>query len=216
VRVVQTLLFVTGINTLLQSLFGTRLPTVIGGSYAFVVPIMAIIQDSSLAAIPDDHERFLQTMRAIQGALIVSSSIQIILGYSQLWGIFSRFFSPLGMAPVVALLGFGLFERGFPVVGRCVEVGLPMLILFVVLSQYLKNVQIRDIPILERFSLFICIALVWAYAQILTAGGAYKHSPEVTQINCRTDRANLISSAPWFVSAYFPIEFVISLMCQVN
>lgn len=87
----QTLLFVTGINTLLQSLFGTRLPTVIGGSYAFVVPIMAIIQDSSLAAIPDDHERFLQTMRAIQGALIVSSSIQIILGYSQLWGIFSRF-----------------------------------------------------------------------------------------------------------------------------
>ncbi|EEC71519.1 hypothetical protein OsI_03815 [Oryza sativa Indica Group] len=152
VRVVQTLLFVTGINTLLQSLFGTRLPTVIGGSYAFVVPIMAIIQDSSLAAIPDDHERFLQTMRAIQGALIVSSSIQIILGYSQLWGIFSRFFSPLGMAPVVALLGFGLFERGFPVVGRCVEVGLPMLILFVVLSQYLKNVQIRDIPILERFS----------------------------------------------------------------
>ncbi|KAG2591818.1 hypothetical protein PVAP13_5NG506800 [Panicum virgatum] len=180
VRVVQTLLFVTGINTLLQSLFGTRLPTVIGGSYAFVIPIVAIIQDSSLAAIPDGHERFLETMRAIQGALIVSSSIQIILGYSQLWGIFSRFFSPVGMAPVVALLGFGLFERGFPVVGRCVEVGLPMLILFVVLSQYLKNVQIKDIPILE--------------------------STEVTQINCRTDRANLISSAPWLKIPY-PLQW---------
>mgnify|MGYP005838962849 CR=1 FL=1 len=56
VRVVQTLLFVTGINTLLQSLFGTRLPTVIGSSYAFLIPVMAIVQDSSLAAIPDDHE----------------------------------------------------------------------------------------------------------------------------------------------------------------
>jgi nucleobase transporter 1/2 len=56
VRVVQTLLFVTGINTLLQSLFGTRLPTVIGGSYAFVIPIMAIVQDSSLVAITDNHE----------------------------------------------------------------------------------------------------------------------------------------------------------------
>lgn len=56
VRVVQTLLFVTGINTLLQSLFGTRLPTVIGGSYAFVIPIMAIIQDPSLSGIPDGHE----------------------------------------------------------------------------------------------------------------------------------------------------------------
>ncbi|CAO2197537.1 unnamed protein product [Urochloa humidicola] len=206
VRVVQTLLFVTGINTLLQSLFGTRLPTVIGGSYAFVIPIVAIIQDSSLAAIPDGHQRFLATMRAIQGALIVSSSIQIILGYSQLWGIFSRFFSPVGMAPVVALLGFGLFERGFPVVGRCVEVGLPMLIFFIVFSQYLKNIQIKDIPILERFSLFICIALVWAYAQILTSGGAYKNSTEVTQINCRTDRANLISSAPWIKIPY-PLQW---------
>lgn len=29
-------------------------------------------------------------MRAIQGALIVSSSLQIILGYSQLWGLFTR------------------------------------------------------------------------------------------------------------------------------
>jgi hypothetical protein len=27
-----------------------------------------------------------------------------------------RFFSPLGMVPVVALAGLGLFERGFPVV----------------------------------------------------------------------------------------------------
>lgn len=56
VRVVQTLLFVTGINTLLQTLFGTRLPTIVGGSYAFVVPIISIIHDSSLARITDDHE----------------------------------------------------------------------------------------------------------------------------------------------------------------
>lgn len=27
------------------------------------------------------------------------------------------FFSPLGMAPVVGLVGLGLFQRGFPVVG---------------------------------------------------------------------------------------------------
>lgn len=82
-------------------------------------------------------------MRAVQGALIVASSIQIILGYSQLWAICSRcnfhlnrslfqyyilfidettltvhyrFFSPLGMVPVISLVGFGLFDRGFPVV----------------------------------------------------------------------------------------------------
>ncbi|GKA96511.1 nucleobase-ascorbate transporter 2, partial [Tanacetum coccineum] len=75
VRVVQTLLFVQGINTYLQTLFATRLPAVIGGSWAFMVPIISIIHDPSLVAIGDPHMRFLATMRAIQGALIVASSV---------------------------------------------------------------------------------------------------------------------------------------------
>ncbi|KAF3778286.1 Nucleobase-ascorbate transporter 2 [Nymphaea thermarum] len=206
VRVVQTLLFVTGINTLIQTLFGTRLPTVVGGSHAFIVPIISIIHDSSLMQIYDNHERFLQTMRATQGALIVSSSLQIILGYSQLWGICSRFFSPLGMVPVIALVGFGLFDRGFPVLGKCVEIGVPMLILFVALSQYLKHIHARRFPVFERFAVLISVTIIWAYAHVLTAGGAYRHRPEKTQVNCRTDRANLISSAPWIKIPY-PLQW---------
>lgn len=206
VRVVQTLLFVEGINTLLQTLFGTRLPTVIGGSYAYMVPIISIIHDSKLTRIEDDHLRFLSTMRAVQGALIVASSIQIILGYSQMWAICSRFFSPLGMVPVIALAGFGLFDRGFPVVGRCVEIGIPMFILFIAFSQYLKNFHLRGLPVLERFALLISITVIWAYAHLLTASGAYKHHPELTQINCRTDRANLISTAPW-IKVPYPLQW---------
>jgi xanthine/uracil permease len=204
--VVQTVLLVTGINTMLQTLFGTRLPTIIGGSYAFVIPVISVISDPSLMRIADDHTRFKMTMRAIQGALIISSCIQIILGYSQLWGVCSRFFSPLGMVPVIALGGFGLFERGFPVIGKCVEIGLPMLVLFVALSQYLKHVQVRHFPILERFSVLISIALVWVYAHILTVSGAYKHSSPLTQVNCRTDRANLITTAPW-ISIPYPLQW---------
>jgi nucleobase transporter 1/2 len=97
------------------------LPAVVGGSLAYVVPIAYIINDSSLQKISNDHEvkkdtrqdrfcfcmyidnvvmffllqRFIHTMRAIQGALIVASSIQIILGYSQVWGLFSRYSLPL-------------------------------------------------------------------------------------------------------------------------
>ncbi|KAL9236847.1 hypothetical protein vseg_011470 [Gypsophila vaccaria] len=205
-RVVQTLLFVQGINTLLQTLFGTRLPTIIGGSYAYMVPIISIIHDSSFSSIEDPHVRFNSTMRAVQGALIVASSLQIILGYSQLWAICSRFFSPAGMVPVISLVGFGLLDRGFPVVGQCVEIGVPMLILFVVFSQYLKHFQIRSLPMLERFALVFSVAVIWAYAHLLTASGAYKHRPEKTQTNCRTDRANLISTAPWIKIPY-PLQW---------
>ncbi|GMG98712.1 hypothetical protein Nepgr_000552 [Nepenthes gracilis] len=206
-RVIQTLLFVAGINTLLQALFGTRLPAVVGGSFAYIIPVAYIINDSSLQRIPDHHDRFIHTMRAIQGALIVASSIQIILGYSQVWGLFSRFFSPLGMAPVVGLVGLGLFHQGFPALGNCVEIGLPMLLLVIGLSQYLKHIKpLRDIPIFERFPVLICVTIIWIYAVILTAAGAYRNRPSHTQISCRTDKANLVSTAPWFKFPY-PLQW---------
>nr|GLL23038.1 nucleobase-ascorbate transporter 1 [Ipomoea trifida]GMC70610.1 nucleobase-ascorbate transporter 1 [Ipomoea batatas] len=206
-RVIQTLLFVAGINTLLQALFGTRLPAVVGGSFAYVIPIVYIISDSSLQRISEPHIRFIQTMRAIQGALIVAASIQIILGYSQVWGLFSRFFSPLGIAPVVGLVGLGLFQRGFPALGNCVEIGLPTLLLVIGLSQYLKHVKpLRDFPLFERFPILICVTIIWIYSVILTASGAYRGKPLHTQLSCRTDRANIISTAPWFKFPY-PLQW---------
>ncbi|KAI7726826.1 hypothetical protein M8C21_006625, partial [Ambrosia artemisiifolia] len=205
--VIQTLLFVSGMNTLLQTLFGTRLPAVVGGSFAYVMPILYIINDSSLQRIPDHHDRFIQTMRAIQGALIVASSVQIVAGYSQLWGLFSRFFSPLGMAPAVGLVGLGLFQRGFPILGNCVEIGLPMLLLVIGVSQYLKHTRLlKDVPIFERFPLLICISIIWIYSIILTASGTYRNRPNPTQTSCRTDRAYIISTAPWFMFPY-PLQW---------
>lgn len=75
-------------------------------------------------------------MRAIQGALIIASTIQIILGFSGLWRnaarlalnltkfydchqivtlfFFFRLLSPLSAVPLVALAGLGLYEFGFP------------------------------------------------------------------------------------------------------
>lgn len=53
---IQTLLFVAGINTLLQSYFGTRLPTVIGGSFTFVVPTLSIVLANRYSYIVDPQE----------------------------------------------------------------------------------------------------------------------------------------------------------------
>lgn len=51
--------------------------------------------------------------------------------------------------------------------------------------------------IFDRFALMFAVIIVWVYAHILTASGAYKHRKPATQYSCRTDRAGLISSAPW-------------------
>ncbi|XP_068657708.1 nucleobase-ascorbate transporter 6-like [Aristolochia californica] len=201
-RVIQTLLFVAGINTLLQSYFGTRLPTVIGGSYTFVVPTVSIVLANRYSNVLDPHQRFLQTMRGIQGSLIVASSFQIILGFSGLWRIVVRFLSPLSAVPLVTLAGLGLYTLGFPGMGKCIEIGLPQLILLVILSQYLPHCFKGRKVIFDRSAVLMSVAIVWVYAHILTVGGAYKNSPPKTQNHCRTDRSGLIAAAPWIRIPY--------------
>lgn len=53
---VQTLLFVSGLNTLLQSFFGTRLPAVIGGSYTYLPTTLSIILAGRYNDILDPQE----------------------------------------------------------------------------------------------------------------------------------------------------------------
>ncbi|XP_057950731.1 nucleobase-ascorbate transporter 6 [Malania oleifera] len=201
-EVIQTLLFVAGLNTLLQSLFGTRLPAVIGGSYTFVPPTISIILAGRFSDTLDPIEKFKRTMRAIQGALIVASTLQIVLGFSGLWRNVTRFLSPLSAVPLVALVGFGLYELGFPGVAKCVEIGLPQLIIIVIISQYLPHVIRPGKNIFDRFAVIFSVVIVWIYAHLLTVGGAYKNAAPRTQVTCRTDRAGLIDGAPWIRVPY--------------
>ncbi|XVF81576.1 hypothetical protein PTKIN_Ptkin15bG0166000 [Pterospermum kingtungense] len=97
--------------------------------------------------------------------------------------------------------------KGLEALGNCVEIGLPMLLLVIGVSQSLKHVRpLRDVPIFERFPVLVCVSIIWVYSLILTAGGAYRDKPNTTQQSCRTDRANLISTAPWFKFPY-PLQW---------
>ncbi|KAJ9163717.1 hypothetical protein P3X46_023354 [Hevea brasiliensis] len=203
-QVIQTLLFVAGLNTLLQSLFGTRLPAVIGGSYTFVPTTISIILAGRFSDNLDPIERFKKIMRAIQGALIVASTLQIVLGFSGLWRNVTRFLSPLSAVPLVALVGFGLYELGFPGVAKCVEIGLPELIILVFVSQYMPHVIKSGRHLFDRFAVIFSVVIVWIYAHLLTVGGAYNGAAPKTQNTCRTDRAGLIDAAPWI---RFPYPF---------
>ncbi|KAG5230975.1 PIGMENT DEFECTIVE EMBRYO family protein [Salix suchowensis] len=219
-RVIQTLVFMSGINTLLQTFIGTRLPTVMGPSYAFVLPVLSIIRDYNDETFSKEHDRFEAIMRTIQGSMIVSSFINIILGYSKGWklGRFSllycflifsllcfnvpRLLSPITIVPVVCVVGLGLFMRGFPLLANCVELGLPMLILLVIC----QNLHSSARPVLERYGLLFCGGIIWAFAAILTVAGAYNNVGYRTKQSCRTDRSYLISSSPW-VRVPYPFQW---------
>jgi nucleobase transporter 1/2 len=121
-KMIQTLLFVAGINTFFQTFFGTRLPAVIGGSFSYLPATISIVLAGRYSEILDPVEvtfgslpyvdtallnfvhvcflivqrsfvlqRFEKTMRGIQGALIVASTLQIVVGFSGLWRNVARF-----------------------------------------------------------------------------------------------------------------------------
>ncbi|XP_034673195.1 nucleobase-ascorbate transporter 6 [Vitis riparia] len=201
-KVIQTLLFVAGLNTFTQTLFGSRLPAVIGGSYTFVAATISIILAGRFSDDGDPIQKFKRTMRAIQGAMIVASTLQIVLGFSGLWRNVTRFLSPLSAVPLVSLAGFGLYELGFPGVAKCVEIGLPQLIILILVSQYMPHVIHSKKNIFGRFAVIFTVVIVWIYAHLLTVGGAYNGAAPKTQASCRTDRAGLIDAAPWIRIPY--------------
>ncbi|KAL5788052.1 hypothetical protein ACOSP7_005001 [Xanthoceras sorbifolium] len=201
-EVINTSLFVAGINTLLQTLFGTRLPVVMGASRAFIIPAISVAISNRFNLFIDPHQRFKRSMRAIQGALLIASLFHMIIGFFGFCRIFARFLNPLAAIPLVTLTGLGLYALGFPQLARCIEIGLPALILLVLLSQYLPHVMKSYRGIYERFAVLVTIAIVWGYAEILTVAGAYDNRPPNTQLSCRTDRSGLISAAPWIRIPY--------------
>ncbi|KAL0352152.1 UNVERIFIED_CONTAM: putative nucleobase-ascorbate transporter 10 [Sesamum calycinum] len=88
-------------------------------------------------------DRFVQTMREIQGALIVTSCFQMIIGFTGLWRNLARLFTPLSMVPLITFTGLGLYHLGFPLIATCLEVGIPQLFLLIIISQESKHVSCR-------------------------------------------------------------------------
>ena len=53
------------------------------------------------------------------------------------------------------------------------------------------------------------IAVTWSYAHLLTMSGAYAHATLKGKMHCRTDRAHIIGSSPWYLSTpYNPLALI--------
>ncbi len=100
----QSVLFAMGIATIMQTMFGSKLPIVQGSSFAF---LPAMISAPSLASV--------------SGALIVGGFLEGIAGFSSLIGKLKRFFTPQVTGVTVILIGLSLagvsvnsvFSQGF-------------------------------------------------------------------------------------------------------
>ena len=107
---VSSVMICSGVATLIQVRFGTRLPIIQGVSFAFLGPFFAII--AATAAQGGEI-----SMQYIAGAILAGAVLEMVLGYTGLFGRIRRFITPVVIGPVIALIGLAVFDTGDPMAG---------------------------------------------------------------------------------------------------
>jgi nucleobase transporter 1/2 len=64
--------------------------------------------------------------------------------------------------------------------------------------QYASHYFAAGSFVFGRCAVLVTVIIVWIFAEILTAAGAYNERNPVTQFACRTDSSGLIHAAPWY------------------
>ncbi|XP_056275404.1 solute carrier family 23 member 2 isoform X2 [Pseudoliparis swirei] len=227
-QLIGTIFFCVGITTLLQTTLGCRLPLFQASAFAFLAPARAILSLDKWKCNNTEVPMFNSTeifnsehiwqprIREIQGAIIVSSLVEVCIGVLGLPGILLKFIGPLTITPTVTLIGLSGFQAAGERAGK--HWGISMLTIFLVLlfSQYARNVHFPlpvykakkgwtfyRLQVFKMFPIIMAILVAWLLCFIFTVTDVFP--PEVDKYGyyARTDsRRGIIAAAPWFRIPY--------------
>ncbi|XP_011233548.1 solute carrier family 23 member 2 isoform X4 [Ailuropoda melanoleuca] len=226
---ISTIFFVSGICTLLQVFLGVRLPILQGGTFAFVAPSLAMLSlpawkcpewtlNASLVntSSPEFTEEWQKRIRELQGAIMVASCVQMVVGFSGLIGFLMRFIGPLTIAPTISLVALPLFDSAGNNAGIHWGIATMTIFLIVLFSQYLKDVAV-PVPVyggekkchtskfylFQVFPVLLALCLSWLLCFVLTVTNTLPSAPTAYGHLARTDtKGNVLSQAPWFRFPY--------------
>ncbi|KAL4656790.1 solute carrier family 23 member 1-like [Arapaima gigas] len=229
-QLISTIFFVSGMCTLLQTTVGTRLPILQGGTFSFITPTLAILAlpkwrcpnqstvllSNTTGILPDDRDEVWKSrMREIQGAILVASLLQLVLGFSGLVGLMLKYIGPLAIAPTINLIGLSLFLEAGKKSGAHWGIASLTVCLILLFSQYLSNFNVPLItykdkkwnvsqyPLFRLFSALFGMCGSWLICFLLTFFNALPVKPEQYGYLARTDiNAHVVTTAPWFRIPY--------------
>lgn len=171
---ISSVMLCSGVATLIQATFGSRLPIIQGVSFAFIAAFFGIIGvvlgPVEKGGMNGDANL---CMQYIAGAVIAGAAVEMFIGFSGLMGYVRKILSPVVVGPVIMLIGLALFQHGAPKAGTNWAIsGLTMalIILFSLVFSH-KNRFLRLFPILSAIA--IVVTLCWG----LSTAGVFK--PEI-------------------------------------
>ncbi|XP_048086185.1 solute carrier family 23 member 1 isoform X1 [Alosa alosa] len=225
---VGTIFTCVGITTLIQTTFGVRLPLFQASALAFLIPAQAILKLDRWTCPPEEeiygnwtlplntahvwHPR----IREIQGAIIVSSLVEVVIGFLGLPGLLLNAIGPLTVTPTISLIGLSVFHTAGDRAGSHWGLSALCIFLIVLFAQYWRNWSIpiptysrekgcttTKFQIFKMFPIIIAIMVVWLICYILTLTDLLPSDPNDYGFKARTDaRGEIMSQAPWFRIPY--------------
>ncbi len=179
---ISCVMLCSGLGTVLQVTWGSRLPIVQGISFSFLAAFFAIISYGKAAGLGPGG-----IMQLIAGAIIVGALVETVVGFSGLIGWFRRVLSPVVVGPVIILIGLALFEHGAPKAG----VHWPTSGLTILLVIIFALVLARRSRFFRIFPIISAVVIVCVTSGLLTAAGVYPPG-HPAGINLDT-----VASSPW-------------------
>ncbi|KAG7162188.1 Solute carrier family 23 member 1-like 4 [Homarus americanus] len=218
--IISSIIFVSGIVTLLQCICGIRLPIIQGANFAYIMPTITILittfpscesLDLDNLSESQKQEEWQIRMREVQGAITVSSVFQVIIGFTGISGFIMTWISPLTIVPTITMLGLSLFELGTKQAASHWGISALNLLLLVLVSQYMKNIKtplpgyssnrgfhIAWIPLFTYFPVLLVMCISWGLCGVLTAVDVLPAGSLA-----RTDSSgDLLKNSPWFRLPY--------------
>lgn len=233
--IISTTFFVSGIVTFLQATFGVRLPIIQGSTFSFLIPTLAILslpqwqcpsEEQIIASRPmtfNDTNSTIPVTEAewrnlwvsrileIQGAVIVASLFEVLIGFTGLVGYFMKWIGPIGVTPVIMLIGISLFEDASRSAATNWGIAFMTILLLILFSEYLKEfkvplilcsrkkgIRLGRFPLFKLFPVLLTIIISWVLCIILTVTNVF---PEGNP--ARTDiKLAALESSPWFRVPY--------------
>ncbi|MEM1026830.1 MAG: solute carrier family 23 protein [Planctomycetota bacterium] len=189
---ISSVMLCSGVATMIQATFGSRLPIIQGVSFSFLAAFFGIVAAAQTAAAPDwsvviagDTSEAVLTpliaqwneagalgMRTIAGAIILGGIAEAIIGFTGLMGLVRKVLSPVVIGPVIMLIGLALYQFGAPFAASNWAISILTMFLIVLFALVLS----RHIRFFKLFPMLLAIVMSVATCAVLGVAGVI--SPE--------------------------------------
>jgi solute carrier family 23 (nucleobase transporter), member 1 len=204
---IASVMLCSGIATLLQSTFGSRLPIIQGVSFSFLAAFLGIVAATQTASAPDWapilagdtaaqtlgplvdqwHEAGAFGMRTIAASIIFGGIIEATIGFTGLMGLVRRVLSPVVIGPVIMLIGLALYDAGAPVAASNWYVSGTTIVVIILFALILS----RSVRLFRLFPMLLAIMVMVTGCYILGLMGVIK-STDPAHVNL-----SAVELLPW-------------------